>query len=83
MLLRAVATVPSPHESDARRRPASDGESNWPIKPVEQGSEPEVGEGDADERRLRSAALRALIERVRSQQVGNIGRWTRDELYDS
>ena len=39
-------------------------------------------EGAFRERRLRSAALRALIERVRSQPAVDIGRWRRDELYD-
>ena len=33
-------------------------------------------------RRLRSAAKRALLERVATQPTMNIGRWTRDELYE-
>jgi prevent-host-death family protein len=37
---------------------------------------------DAAERRLREAALRALLERVAKQPVIDIGRWTRDELYE-
>ena len=39
-------------------------------------------ESDIEERRLRAAALRTLIERVRSQPAVDIGRWRRDELYD-
>lgn len=38
-------------------------------------------EDDENERRMRRTALLALIERVRRQQVVDIGRWTRDELY--
>ena len=33
-------------------------------------------------RRLRRAAKRALLERVAKQPTMNIGRWTRDELYE-
>jgi prevent-host-death family protein len=33
-------------------------------------------------RRVREAALRALLERVAKQPVTDIGRWTRDELYE-
>jgi prevent-host-death family protein len=39
-------------------------------------------EGDAEERRVREAALCALLERVAKQPVIDIGRWTRDELYE-
>jgi len=39
-------------------------------------------DGDVKERRLRSAALRALIKRVRSQPTVNVGQWTRDQRYD-
>jgi prevent-host-death family protein len=35
-----------------------------------------------DEERVRAAALRALIERVQQQPSIDIGRWTRDELYE-
>jgi prevent-host-death family protein len=38
-------------------------------------------EDDERERRIRRTALLVLIERVRRQQVVDIGRWTRDELY--
>ena len=37
---------------------------------------------DAEEQRVRQAALRALLERVAKQPVIDIGHWTRDELYD-
>jgi prevent-host-death family protein len=37
---------------------------------------------DSEERRVREAALRALLDRVAKQPVVNIGRWTRDELYE-
>ena len=37
---------------------------------------------DAAERRLREAALPVLLERVAKQPVIDIGRWTRDELYE-
>jgi len=37
---------------------------------------------DAEEHRVRQAALRALLERVAKQPVIDIGPWTRDELYD-
>jgi prevent-host-death family protein len=36
---------------------------------------------DADTQR-REAAKAALLKRLRSQPVVNIGRWTRDELYE-
>ena len=39
-------------------------------------------EGEAAERALRRAAFRALMERVKSQPALNVGRWTRDELYE-
>ena len=39
-------------------------------------------EGDAAERRIREAALRVLLDRVAKQPVIDIGRWTRDELYE-
>jgi len=34
------------------------------------------------ELQLREAAKRALLERLEGQPVIDIGRWTRDELYD-
>jgi hypothetical protein len=37
---------------------------------------------NAAERRVREAALRALLERAAKQPVIDIGRWTRDELYE-
>jgi prevent-host-death family protein len=42
---------------------------------------PANGEGE-HEMRLRAAALEALIARVRAQPAVDIGRWTRDELYE-
>ena len=39
-------------------------------------------EGTTEERRVREAALRALLDRVAKQPVIDIGRWTRDELYE-
>jgi antitoxin (DNA-binding transcriptional repressor) of toxin-antitoxin stability system len=41
-----------------------------------------AAEGDAEERRVRQAALHALLERVAKQPTINIGPWTRDELYE-
>jgi prevent-host-death family protein len=41
-----------------------------------------IAEHDAEDRRVRQAALRSLLERVAKQPVIDIGRWTRDELYD-
>ena len=38
-------------------------------------------EADA-ELRLREVAKQALLERLEGQPVIDIGRWTRDELYD-
>jgi prevent-host-death family protein len=38
---------------------------------------------DENERRVRGAALCALIERVRRQPAVDVGPWTRDELYES
>jgi prevent-host-death family protein len=38
--------------------------------------------GGEDERRVRGAALCALIERVQRQPAVDVGRWTRDELYE-
>jgi prevent-host-death family protein len=38
--------------------------------------------GNESEGRMRAAALRALIERVRSQPAVDVGRWKRDELYE-
>ncbi len=38
--------------------------------------------GNENERRVRGAALRALIERVRRQPALDVGRWTREELYE-
>lgn len=40
-----------------------------------------AGDGDRDGRSVRSAARRALIERVLEQPAADIERWTRDELY--
>jgi prevent-host-death family protein len=40
-----------------------------------------AAEADAEERRVREAALRALLDRVAKQSVIDIGRCTRDELY--
>jgi prevent-host-death family protein len=40
-----------------------------------------IGEADA-EVRLREVAKQALLERLEGQPVIDIGRWTRDELYD-
>ena len=37
---------------------------------------------EAEERRVREAALRVLLERVSKQRVVDIGKWTRDELYE-
>ena len=36
----------------------------------------------AVEKRVREAAFRALLERLRTQPIIDIGRWTRDELYE-
>jgi prevent-host-death family protein len=41
-----------------------------------------AADADSEERRVRKAALRALLDRVAEQQVIDIGRWTRDELYE-
>jgi prevent-host-death family protein len=41
-----------------------------------------AAEVDAEERRVRQAALRALLDRVAKQPVIDIGHWTRDELYE-
>ena len=41
-----------------------------------------AAEGDSEERRVRDAALRALLDRVAKQPVIDIGKWTRDELYE-
>jgi prevent-host-death family protein len=41
-----------------------------------------AAEGDAKERRVREAALHALLERVAKQPTIDIGPWTRDELYE-
>jgi prevent-host-death family protein len=38
--------------------------------------------GDERQGRLRAAALRNLVERVRKQPTCDIGRWTREELYE-
>ncbi len=43
------------------------------IKPIDA--------SDADKER-RKAALQRLLKRLDSQPVVNIGKWTRDELYD-
>lgn len=42
----------------------------------------EASEREAAERRRRAAALEALLERIKNQPVVDVGRWTRDELYD-
>lgn len=41
-----------------------------------------TSEGEQTERRVRAAALRALIDRAKKQPIVEIGRWTRDELYE-
>jgi prevent-host-death family protein len=41
-----------------------------------------VGAEDAIERRVREAAKRELLRRLGHQLVLDIGRWTRDELYE-
>jgi prevent-host-death family protein len=41
-----------------------------------------AAEGAEEERRVREAAWRALLERVAEQPVIDIGRWARDELYE-
>ena len=41
-----------------------------------------IGEADAVDNRVREAAKRELLRRLESQPVIDIGRWTRDELYD-
>jgi prevent-host-death family protein len=41
-----------------------------------------AAEVDAEGRRVREAALRALLDRVAKQPVIDIGPWTRDELYE-
>jgi prevent-host-death family protein len=41
-----------------------------------------VDEVDETEHRVRAAAWRALVERVKKQPIVNVGRWTREELYD-
>lgn len=43
---------------------------------------PADGDEASEHRRQRSAALRALIERVRTNPAVEIGPWTRDELYE-
>lgn len=40
-----------------------------------------ASEGDRDERDLRDAARRILLERVLEQPAIDIGHWSRDELY--
>jgi prevent-host-death family protein len=37
---------------------------------------------DEDTLRIRRAALRILLERTQSQPAIDIGKWTRDELYE-
>jgi prevent-host-death family protein len=49
----------------------------WPIARLVP-----AAEGDTEERRVREASLRALLERMAKQPVIDIGRWTRDELYE-
>jgi prevent-host-death family protein len=39
-------------------------------------------ESNIKKRRVRKAALRALIDRAMSRPAVDIGQWTRDELYD-
>jgi len=41
-----------------------------------------AAEGAEEERRVREAAWRALLERIAKQPVVDMGRWTRDELYE-
>ena len=41
-----------------------------------------IGEARSGEDRMREAAKRELLRRLESQSVIDIGRWTRDELYD-
>jgi prevent-host-death family protein len=41
-----------------------------------------AAEGAVEERLVREAAWRALLERVAKQPVIDIGRWTREELYE-
>ena len=41
-----------------------------------------AAEVDAEDQRVRQAALRALLDRVAKQPVIDIGHWTRDELYE-
>jgi prevent-host-death family protein len=41
-----------------------------------------INEAKAADDRMREAAKRELLRRLESQPVIDIGRWTRDELYD-
>lgn len=41
-----------------------------------------ASERDDVERRVRAAALKVLLDRIRNQPVINVGPWTRDELYE-
>jgi prevent-host-death family protein len=41
-----------------------------------------AAQDDAEDQRVRQAALRALLDRVAKQPVIDIGHWTRDELYE-
>jgi prevent-host-death family protein len=43
---------------------------------------PLAGESE-QERRVRAAAIHALIERVRSQPAADVGEWEREELYET
>ena len=41
-----------------------------------------AAQDDAEDQRVRQAALHALLDRVAKQPVIDIGHWTRDELYE-
>jgi prevent-host-death family protein len=41
-----------------------------------------AAERDETEQRVRAAAWRSLLERVKKQPIIHVGPWTRDELYD-
>jgi prevent-host-death family protein len=41
-----------------------------------------VGESDQEVQARRSAALTRLLEHLRQQQPMNLGKWTREELYE-
>jgi prevent-host-death family protein len=41
-----------------------------------------IGESDQEAQARRRAALTRLLERLRQQPAMNLGKWTRDELYE-